>query len=153
MCTTLFDDIPGSVRLGSEHIILSDHHFWGGLRTSVELARICRTFGRGLSMHPNSHVGVSLRAMAHLAAAVPNFTHACDTYYPWQCEEVVVGGRLQFDDGSLVVGDAPGLEIELDRDMLAKLHANYVKCGLTRRDDEAEMQKVQPGWRFMETRW
>ncbi len=153
MCTTSFDDIPGSIRLGSEHIILSDHHFWGGLRASVELARICRTFGRGLSMHSNSHVGISLRAMAHLAAAVPNLTYACDTHYPWQCEEPLVGGRLRFEDGDLIIGNEPGLGIELDRTVLAALHENYVHCGLTRRDDEAEMQKVQPGWKFMETRW
>lgn len=153
MCTTSFDDIPGSVRLGSERIILSDHHFWGGLRASVELARICRTFGRGLSMHSNSHVGISLRAMAHLAAAVPNLTYACDTHYPWQSEEPLVQGRLQFEDGELIVGNAPGLGVELDRAALAKLHDNYVRCGLTRRDDEAEMQKVQPGWKFTETRW
>jgi glucarate dehydratase len=153
MCTTSFDDIPGSVRLGSESIILSDHHFWGGLRASVDLARICRVFGRGLSMHSNSHVGISLRAMAHLAAAVPNLTYACDTHYPWQSEEPLVGGRLHFDDGDLVIGDEPGLGIELDRAVLAKLHENYIRCGLTKRDDEIEMQKVQPGWKFMETRW
>src|SRR5690606_28693346 len=45
MCTTSFEDIPGSVRLNSEAIILSDHHFWGGLRASIGLARICQTFG------------------------------------------------------------------------------------------------------------
>ena len=153
MCTVSFDDIPNAVRVGSESIILSDHHFWGGVRASVELARICRVFGRGLSMHSNSHVGISLRAMAHLAAAVPNLAYACDTHYPWQSEEVLIGGRLQFDDGCIVVGDAPGLGIELDRAALARLHDNYLKCGLTKRDDEIEMQKVQPGWKFMETRW
>jgi glucarate dehydratase len=153
MCTTSFDDIPGSVRLGSESIILSDHHFWGGLRASVDLARICRVFGRGLSMHSNSHAGISLRAMAHLAAAVPNLTYACDTHYPWQSEEPLVGGRLQFDDGDLVIGNEPGLGIELDRGVLAQLHQAYLDCGLTKRDDEIEMQKVQPGWKFMETRW
>src|SRR5690606_25597475 len=108
MCTTSFADIPGSVRLGSEDIILSDHHFWGGLRASMELARICRTFGRGMSMHSNSHVGISLAAMTHLAAAVPNLTYACDTHYPWQSEEVIVGGRMQFDDGAIVVSNEPG---------------------------------------------
>jgi glucarate dehydratase len=153
MCTTSFDDLPGSVRLGSESIILSDHHFWGGLRASVELARICRTFGRGLSMHSNSHIGISLAAMAHLAAAVPNLTYACDTHYPWQSEDVLIGGRLKFEDGCIVVGDEPGLGIELNRAALAKLHENYKRCGLTERDDEIEMHKVQPGWKFTATRW
>lgn len=153
MCTTSFADLPGSVRLHSEDIILSDHHFWGGLRNSLDLAAFCRTFDRGLSMHSNSHVGISLAAMAHLAAAVPNLTYACDTHYPWQSEEILVGGRLPFDEGAIVISDEPGLGIELDRDMLAKLHAQYNACGLTERNDEIEMQKVQPGWKFQALRW
>jgi glucarate dehydratase len=153
MCTTSFDNIPGSVRLHSEDIILSDHHFWGGLRASVDLARICRTFGRGLSMHSNSHVGISLAAMAHLAAATPNLTYACDTHYPWQSEEVLVGGRLSFDDGAIVISNEPGLGIELDRAALEMLHQQYLDSGLTERNDEIEMQKVQPGWKFTATRW
>ena len=153
MCTTGFEDMPGSVRLGSERIILSDHHFWGGLRASLELAAMCRTFGRGLSMHSNSHLGISLMAMAHLAAATPNLTYACDTHYPWQTEEVLVGGRIPIEDGCVTVTNAPGLGIELDRAALARLHANYLACGLTRRDDEIEMQKVEPGWKFEAVRW
>jgi len=35
-------------------------------------------------MHSNSHLGVSLMAMAHVAAATPHLTYACDTHYPWQ---------------------------------------------------------------------
>lgn len=153
MCTTRFAHLPGSVRLGSEDVILSDHHMWGGLRSTVELARFCRTFGRGLSMHSNSHVGISLAAMAHLAAAIPNLTYDCDTHYPWQSEEVIAGGRLQFEDGALEVTHEPGLGIELDREALARLHEQYEACGLTERNDEVEMQKVVPGWKFMETRW
>ncbi|MCL5999239.1 MAG: glucarate dehydratase, partial [Chloroflexi bacterium] len=153
MCTTSFDDIPGSVRTGSEAIILSDHHFWGGLRASLALARICQTFGRGLSMHSNSHLGISLMAMAHLAAATPNLTYACDTHYPWQSEEVLAGGRIPFEEGCVVVSDEPGLGIELDRAALALLHERYKCCGLTERNDEIEMQKVQPDWTFQATRW
>ncbi len=153
MCTTSFDDIPGSIRLGSEDIILSDHHFWGGLRASIELARICKTFGRGLSMHSNSHLGISLMAMAHLAAATPNLTYACDTHYPWQSEEVLVGGRVKIEDGGVEVTNEPGLGIELDRAALAVLHEQYNACGLTERNDEIEMQKKQPGWKFQATRW
>lgn len=153
MCTTSFADLPASVRLGSEQIILADHHFWGGLRASVELGRICRVFGRGLSMHSNSHVGISLAAMTHLAAAVPNLTYAVDTHYPWQREEILCGGRLRFEDGSITVPEGPGLGVALDRDALARLHQAYLDCGLTHRDDEIEMQKVEPGWTFQATRW
>lgn len=153
MCTTSFGDLPGSVRLGSEDIILSDHHFWGGLRASIELGRFCRTFGLGLSMHSNTHVGISLAAMTHLAAAVPNLTYAVDTHYPWQSDEVIVGGELSFIDGALAVPEGPGLGVELDRDALARLHQNYLDCGLSHRDDEVEMQKVEPGWTFQSTRW
>ncbi|MGY8825630.1 MAG: enolase C-terminal domain-like protein, partial [Candidatus Latescibacterota bacterium] len=146
MCTTSFDDLAGSVRWGSEDIILVDHHYWGGLRASVELGRICSTFGRGLSMHSNSHVGISLAAMTHLAAAVPNLTYAVDTHYPWQSDEVIVGGRLKIEGGSLAIPDGPGLGVELDREALARLHQTYLECGLTHRDDQIEMQKVEPGW-------
>jgi len=153
MCTTSFDDIPGSVSLGSEDIILSDHHFWGGLRTSMELSRICETFGRGLSMHSNSHLGISLAAMVHLGAALPHLPYALDTHYPWQSDEVITGGRFKFEEGSVAVPNEPGLGIELDRASLARLHQNYLDCGLTRRDDEVEMQKVVPGWKFKAVRW
>jgi glucarate dehydratase len=153
MCTTSFEDIPNSVAVGSEDIILSDHHFWGGLRSSMTLAGICDTFGRGLSMHSNSHLGISLAAMVHLGAALPNLAYALDTHYPWQSDEVIRGGRFAFDEGAVAVPQEPGLGVELDRDTLAKLHQNYLTCGLTKRDDEIEMQKVQPGWRFQSVRW
>jgi glucarate dehydratase len=153
MCTTSFEDLPGSIRLGSEDIILADHHYWGGLRASVELGRICRTFNRGLSMHSNSHLGISLAAMAHLGAAVPNLTYALDTHYPWQADEVIVGGHLPFVDGCIHISREPGLGVELDREALAELHACFLACGLKDRNDEIEMQKVEPGWTFKSTRW
>jgi glucarate dehydratase len=153
MCTTSFEEIPEGVRLWSEDIILSDHHFWGGLRESVSLGKICKTFGKGLSMHSNSHLGISLIAMVHLAAAIPNLTYDLDTHYPWQSDEVIAGGRVKFDGGQIAVPREPGLGIMLDRDMLEKLHNNYKNCKITRRDDTAEMKKVDPNWEFQAVRW
>lgn len=153
MCTTSFDDLPGSVQHNSEAIILSDHHFWGGFRASLDLARFCRVFGRGLSMHSNSHLGISLAAMVHLAAATPNLTYDCDTHYPWQDGHDLLVEPLPFDAGAVPVPQSPGLGIEVDRDKLATLHQQYLACGLTKRDDEVEMQKIEPGWRFIATRW
>lgn len=153
MCTTSFEEVPRSITLGSEDIILSDHHFWGGLRASMTLAGICETFGRGLSMHSNSHLGISLAAMVHLGAALPDMTYALDTHYPWQSDEIIMGGRLKFEEGAVMVPTEPGLGVELDRVALAQLHENYKACGLTKRNDEVEMQKVQPGWKFEAVRW
>ncbi len=153
MCTTSFEDIPRSIELGSEDIILSDHHFWGGLRASMTLSGVCDTFGRGLSMHSNSHLGISLAAMVHLGAALPQVPYALDTHYPWQSDEVIVGGRMKFTDGAVEVPSGPGLGVELDREALARLHENYLKCGLTKRDDLVEMRKKVPDWEFKLTRW
>ena len=153
MCTTSFQDIPGSISIGAEDIILSDHHFWGGLRSSMELTTVCATFGRDLSMHSNSHLGISLAAMVHLGAAIPNLKYALDTHYPWQSDEVILGGRLKFEEGSVAVPSGPGLGVELDRQALAQLHQNYLRCGLTKRDDEPEMQKKIPNWKFKPVRW
>ncbi|MDE2857967.1 MAG: glucarate dehydratase [Chloroflexota bacterium] len=153
MCATSFDDLPGSVEHNSEAIILSDHHFWGGFRASLDLARFCRVFGRGLSMHSNSHLGISLAAMTHLAAASPNLSYDCDTHYPWQDGHDLLVEPLPFDEGAVAAPSSPGLGIEVDRDRLATLHQQYLACGLTERDDEVEMQKIEPGWRFQATRW
>jgi len=153
MCTTSFEDIPRSIQLGSEDIILSDHHFWGGLQASMTLAGLCQTFSRDLSMHSNSHLGISLAAMVHLGAAIPNFKYALDTHYPWQSDEIIVRGRIKFENGQVAVPTGAGLGVELDREALAKLHQNYLACGLTKRNDEIEMQKIQPGWIFKATRW
>jgi glucarate dehydratase len=153
MCTTSFEDLPNSIKIFSEDIILSDHHFWGGLHASIKLAAICKTFGRDLSMHSNSHLGISLAAMVHLGAALPDLRNALDTHYPWQSDEVILGGRLKFDEGSVQVPNGPGLGVEIDREALAVLHQNYLDCGLTKRDDEIEMQKIEPGWKFQAVRW
>jgi len=153
MCTTSFDDIPSSIQLGSEHIILSDHHFWGGLRASMELNKICQTFGKGFSMHSNSHLGISMAAMTHLGAAVPHLDYALDTHYPWQVDEVIKGGKIEIKDGSVSVPEGPGLGVELDRDQLQRLHEQYLNCGLKERNDEIEMQKVHPEWKFKLQRW
>ncbi len=153
MCTTSFDDLPGSVKHASEDIILTDHHYWGGLRASMELAAHCRIFSRGVSMHSNNHGGISLAAMTHLGAAMPNLSYALDTHYPWQWEDIIVGGRMKIEGGCVTLPQGAGLGVELDRVALAKAADNYQRCGFTERNDEPEMQKKVPGWKFKTTRW
>ena len=156
VAVTSFADIPRSLELDAVQIILCDHHYWGGMRQVRHLANLCKVFGIGLSMHSNSHLGVSLMAMAHVAAATPHLTYACDTHYPWQSEidEVVAGGRVKIVDGCVRIPDKPGLGVELDYDQVARGRQRYEKCPYRKRDDEAQMRKhIDPRWKRMLPRW
>ena len=154
MVVTDFAEFRRNAEMGCPvKIVLSDHHYWGGLRVTQQLSRLCSTFGLGLSMHSNSHLGISLMAMTHLCASVPLLTYACDTHYPWQDEEVVEGGRLQFENGSLRVTTTPGLGVTLDRTALARLHDNYLHCGIRNRDDLGQMRKYDPAFTGAQPRY
>lgn len=155
MVVTDFDELRRSLALGSVQIVLADHHYWGGLRDTQLLARICGTFGLGVSMHSNSHLGISLTAMSHVAASVPNLTYACDTHYPWQDDddEVIAGGKVPIVNGSVAMTDAPGLGVELDRERLGRLHEQFLSCGIRQRDDVGQMRKYRVEWRGIRPRF
>lgn len=156
VAVTGFRDIPAAVARDAVQVILCDHHYWGGMRQVQHLAKLAETFNIGLSMHSNSHLGISLMAMAHVAAATPHLTYACDTHYPWQSEtdEVVQGGKIRITNGCVAIPEKGGLGVELDQDQLARGKERYEKVPYKKRDDEAEMKKrVDPGWKRILPRW
>jgi len=154
MCVVSFDHLPPAVRQNAIQVLLSDHHYWGGLTRSRGLALLCDTFGIGLSMHSNSHLGISLAAMTHLAAATPNLRYACDTHYPWNCaDDVVKPGALSFVDGAVPVPTGPGLGVELDRDALAVAHQRFLDTDIRSRDDTGYMRRVDPSYERKNPRW
>ncbi|GAA5069968.1 glucarate dehydratase family protein [Streptomyces similanensis] len=155
MCVTTFAEIEEAFTRGAVQVVLCDHHYWGGLRNTQHLAALCAAFGVGVSMHSNTHLGISLAAMTQVASTLPGLHHACDTHYPWQSEDVLTE-RLVFDGGRVAVGDAPGLGVALDRDELARLHRRWLDDdgALRERDDAAAMRVAEPGWAVPATpRW
>ena len=97
MCVVSFDDVAPAVAQGAVDIISLRSSFLGrAAAMSQSLASICTTFGLGMSMHSNSHLGISLAAMVHLAAATPRLDYACDTHWPWKdpADDVIVAGAL-----------------------------------------------------------
>lgn len=153
MVVTNWDELRRAIELNSVQILLSDHHYWGGLRATQALAKACQTFGLGLSMHSNSHLGISLMAMTHLAASVQHLSYACDTHYPWQDDEVLVGGKVPIVGGCVHLTDKPGLGVELDHDKLAELHEAFKTCRIRTRNDVAQMQRFRPDWKQVKPRF
>ena len=156
VAVTSFGDIPEAVRADAVQVVLCDHHYWGGMRQVQQLARVCRTFGIGLSMHSNSHLGVSLMAMAHIASATSHLTYACDTHYPWQSaiDEIAEGGRIPIVNGCVTIPDKPGLGVSLDYDQLERGKERFLTCPYRKRDDESEMRKhVDSDWTRKLPRW
>ncbi len=156
VAVTCFADVPRARVMDAVQIVLSDPHYWGGLRQLQHLSHMTEVLGMGMSMHSNSHLGVSLMAMTHAAAACPNLTYACDTHYPWQtaADEVVAGGRIAFANGAVSIPEKPGLGVDLDYDQMARGRERYRKIPYRKRDDEAEMrQHVDPNWKRILPRW
>jgi glucarate dehydratase len=154
MCVVTHEHLPPAIAARAIGVLLTDHHYWGGLLRSTQVAALCGTFGLELSMHSNSHLGISLAAMTHLAAATPGLTHACDTHTPWQDgQDVVAPGALRFADGAVPLPEGPGLGVELDQDALAVMHEQYERCGVRRRDDTAYMRRHEPDFRPKRAHW
>ncbi|MFI6996127.1 glucarate dehydratase family protein [Nocardia sp. NPDC050175] len=147
MIVTAIDEIRPAFDANAVQVVLSDHHFWGGLHATCDLAAICHAYGKGISMHSNTHLGISLAAMTQVAATVTHLDYACDTHYPWQAEDVITT-PFTFTDGAIEVTDTPGLGIELDRDALARLHERWQSMPAFRdRDDVAAMRAADPEYR------
>ncbi len=148
MCVTSFSHIPEALRLQPVDVVLCDHHYWGGIPACQALGQIAETVGWRLSQHSNNHAGITMAAMIHVAAAIPQLTLASDTHYPWLVEgaDIIEGPNLRIENGKMKVPDRPGVGVDLDRDKLAKAHETYQRCGMRRRDDAATMRLVEPQW-------
>jgi glucarate dehydratase len=148
MCVTSFAHIPEALKLKPIDVLLCDLHYFGGFAGCQALGPVCRAAGWSLSQHSNSHAGVTMAAMIHLAASIPELAMASDTHYPWLVEtaDIIEGPKLSIRDGRMNVPTGLGLGVTLDQDKLARAHETYAKCGMRGRDDRALMQKIEPGW-------
>jgi glucarate dehydratase len=148
MCVTRFVDIPEALRLKPIDVLLADHHYFGGFAGCQALGPIAQAAGWTLSQHSNSHAGITMAAMTHLAACVPELTLASDTHYPWLVDQfdLIEGPKLPIRNGRMAIPAGPGLGVTLDRDRLARAHEIFQKCGMRQRDDATLMRRLEPGW-------
>jgi glucarate dehydratase len=120
MSVFAIEDLPPAVILDALDVILLDPHWYGGITRARLAAQICETFSLDTGMHSGTELGVSLAAMLHLAAVIPNLAAAPDSHYHHLTDDVIRGGKMKYENGEIAVPKGLGLGIELDRDKLAK---------------------------------
>jgi len=67
--------------------------------------------------------------MLHLGAVLPNLRFAADAHYHHLLDDVIQGGLMRYEQGTIAVPAGPGLGVSLDRDRLAKYAELYRELG------------------------
>src|SRR5687768_9925323 len=137
-----FEQLSANVLDTAVDVILLDTTFWGGIRPCVKAAGICETFQLGVAVHSSGELGIQLATMLHLGAVVPNLAFAADAHYHHLADDVIVGGKLPYEGGSIAVPTGPGLGVRLDRDKLGEYHELFRRLGTYPYDQDP----LRPGW-------
>jgi len=124
-----FEQLAANVLDTAVDVILLDTTFWGGIRPCIKAAGICETFQLGVAVHSSGELGIQLATMLHLGAVIPNLTFAADAHYHHLTGDVIEGGLMRYENGSMAVPTGPGLGVRLDRNKLAEYAALFWKLG------------------------
>lgn len=137
-----FEQLSANILNPAIDVVLLDTTFWGGIRPCIKAAGVCETFQIGISVHSSGELGIQLATMLHLGAVVPNLTFAADAHYHHLTDDIIVGGKMKYTNGSIKVPDRPGLGINLDRDKLHQYAELYKELGGYPYDRDPG----RPGW-------
>lgn len=137
-----FEQLAANVLDTAVDVILLDTTFWGGIRPCVKAAGICETFQLGVAVHSSGELGIQLATMLHLGAVVPNLSFAADAHYHHLVDDVIEGGQLRYEDGSIAVPTGPGLGVRLDHEKLRRYHELFLRLGPYPYDQDP----LRPGW-------
>lgn len=124
-----FEQLAANVLDTAVDVVLLDTTFWGGIRPCLKAAAVCETFQLGVAVHSSGELGIQLATMLHLGAMLPNLSFAADAHYHHLRDDIITGGPLHYDGGSIAVPTAPGLGVTLDRDKLREYAELYRRLG------------------------
>jgi glucarate dehydratase len=137
-----FEQLAANVLNTAVDVVLLDTTFWGGIRPCVKAAGVCETFQLGVAVHSSGELGIQLATMLHLGAVIPNLSFAADAHYHHLTDDIIEGGPLKYESGSIAVPTGPGLGVRLDRDKLAEYAELYKRLGGYPYDQDP----LRPGW-------
>ena len=137
-----FEQLAANVLDTAVDVVLLDTTFWGGIRPCVKAAGICEAFQLGVAVHSSGELGIQLATMLHLGAVMPNLSFAADAHYHHLTDDVIAGGKLKYEAGTIAVPAAPGLGVKLDAQKVAEYRELYLRLGSYPYDQDP----LRPGW-------
>jgi glucarate dehydratase len=137
-----FEQLAANVLNTAVGVILLDTTFWGGIRPCLKAAGVCETFQLGVAVHSSGELGIQMATMLHLGAMIPNLSFAADAHYHHLTDDIIEGGKFQYENGSIAVPTGPGLGVRLDREKIAKYATLYRRLGPYAYDQDP----LRPGW-------
>ncbi|MBA3513035.1 MAG: mandelate racemase [Pyrinomonadaceae bacterium] len=137
-----FEQLAANVLETAVDVILLDTTFWGGIRQCVKAAGVCETFGLGVAVHSSGELGIQLATMLHLGAVIPNLSFAADAHYHHLVDDIIEGGKFNYENGAIKVPTAPGLGVKLNREKLNEYGELYKRLGSYPYDQDP----LRPGW-------
>jgi len=124
-----FEQLAANVLNTAVDVILLDTTFWGGIRACVKAAGVCETFQLGIAVHSSGELGIQLATMLHLGAVLPGLAFAADAHYHQLTDDIIQGGLMPYENGSIRVPQGPGLGVKLDREKVGKYSELYKRLG------------------------
>jgi glucarate dehydratase len=137
-----FEQLAANVLDTAVDVILLDTTFWGGIRPCIKAAGVCETFQIGVAVHSSGELGIQLATMLQLGAVIPNLTFAADAHYHHLTDDLIEGGRMKYENGSIAIPTGPGLGVRLNRDKLQQYSELYRRLGGYAYDQDPG----RPGW-------
>ncbi|HVL24831.1 MAG TPA: enolase C-terminal domain-like protein, partial [Thermomicrobiales bacterium] len=137
-----FEQLAANVLAPAIDVILLDTTFWGGIRQCVKAASVCETFQLGIAVHSSGELGIQLTTMLHLGAVLPNLSFSADAHYHHLTDDIIAGGKMQYEGGRIRVPDGPGLGVQLDREKVREFAELYQELG----GDPYDRDPGRPGW-------
>jgi glucarate dehydratase len=137
-----FEQLAANVLNTAVDVILLDTTFWGGIRQCVKAAGVCETFQLGVAVHSSGELGIQLATMLHLGAVIPNLSFAADAHYHHLVDDIIEGGKFEYEGGSIKVPEGPGLGVKLNREKLEQYSELYKRLGSYPYDQDP----LRPEW-------
>jgi glucarate dehydratase len=137
-----FEQLSANLLNTAVDVILLDTTFWGGIRQCLKAAGVCETLQLGVAVHSSGELGIQLATMLHLGAVIPNLSFAADAHYHHLTDDIIVGGKMKYENGSIRVPDGPGLGVKLDREKVGKYAELFKRLGGYPYDQDP----LRPGW-------